>query len=453
MTIAVYSLLQVVLAAPAFQASLGLEPALMPKVRAFEAIFLPYGAYYFNNRVSLKMGAEFGNFFSLRGTFGLARSFMRDGPSCISQYDGSTGWRSFEASFGIESGYAARYRRGKGDVIWGISGILGHFDGVFVSGRIGSNDSIYYDSASIKALAKGGEVYLGLNLPIGRLGPIGVKIATILKGGALFLDPTSIGGGYEWKGYPTKTGTMPRWGVSVALNFDFDASKIPLDVLPDARWRHKLDLYDAPLSQGCLDCCCLYGTAWPVRGRGSPLAVQILSALVMGPGAGTAAGLLAAASMWDASSEDVYKPVLGVCFYLFPPVGSVLGTMGSGAIVNPGGSFRYTLAGALFGTLANLALTEGYILVTGRYPWTSHWPPLSVSLTPDVIGVMIAGSTLPAVGAVIGYNLSIKHTLESSQDTLGLRPSWTEFALEQSRETGLKSNTAVIGFDIIDLSF
>lgn len=445
-----------------FEAQTGYEPALLGRGKFSQSTFLPYGNCYLNNGGFLKIGFSFADAWSVRGTFAISGSYYPQGPAVIDIPDLDepyeyTDMNSLEFSAGTEVAHSLRFRSGKGDVFAGVEGIWGRFD--YASLCTYTEDSYQYDYGTVSYSCKGSGVqgWAGISYPVARFGRFAVNFSTVLKGGGIVLRPYDMPEQYTWKGYyiqPTSNAPLPRWGIAIGLSLAYDSR-----VINDSS-----KLLDARLKPdpGRSACCCLFaaGNGASKPGAKADLSGKILqgaSAFLAGPCLGSAIGLIG--SVWvsvdDFSPGEEVVPLSLGC-YLWAPVGSVLGTMWTGNYFNPGGDWKYTILGAWLGNLANLALAEGFILATGGSPWrwASDGSPYNTKDPPPGTYEMIAASSiLPAAGAIIGYNLSIKQAWETFPDTLGLRPSWTEHALEQSRETGLKSNTAVISFDIIDLSF
>lgn len=431
-------------------ASFGYEPALLARGEPLYSAFIPYGNYYLNNRGSAKVGISFAGVWSARGVFGVAGSYFLQGPAVI-DLDGwyscyrYTDIKSIEFSAGAEAAYALRFRPGKGEVFAGLEAVWGRFDCL---GLYMNNDSPYdYRTLSYLCRGSGIQGWLGINYPLARLGRFALNVSTVFKGGGLLLRPDPMTVDYSWVRY-NRRNPLSRWGVSAGLSLAYD-SRVSFDTsrLFDARLRPnpKRSSY-----------CCLFAAADVIGTRysGGTLVLgkilQTTSAVVMGPLTGSLFALWGAAMSYDNSYGSEVHPLSWGC-YLWAPVGSVLGTMWTGRYFNPGGDWKYTILGACLGNIANLFLAEGFIIATGGSPW--RWGPdgnpFDAEGPPDgTYEVMIAGSLLPAAGALIGYNLSIKHL----QDTLGLQPSWTQYALEQSKRNRLDKK-ALIGFDLVRLEF
>ncbi|MBN2378313.1 hypothetical protein JXM67_00720 [candidate division WOR-3 bacterium] len=425
--------LGLVISGGGFQAKFAIEPAFLSKELPMLSLFFPYGpdgSYYFNNRISAKLGKEFQNGLVVRGVGGFAQSFVRNGLSCCDPY-GYTNWFTLEGSLGLELGYQVRFRKGKGELFCGLEGVFAWLDGNHIDELYTEDWSFYYETYNLQTFGIGPQAYIGLSYPVANLGKGSLRLTTGLRGGAIFLEPTYLESGIAWKGYPSVNGAMPRWGISVGFEFVPGQGAVDLADLPDLRCQYEFKK-DTLSTCCCVGGCCLSGCDWGGREmidmvhRWPPIVAQSVVTFVIGPALGNAVGICGAAMLWDATFDDFHRFPFGFGFYIWPAVGSVIGAYGSGVLFNPGGCLGYTIAGALTGNLANLVLTQSYISITGRNTWVVRWPPFSVSYNPDVIAVMAVGSLLPVAGAVVGYNLSLKHARESTPDTMGLRPTWTE---------------------------
>jgi hypothetical protein len=441
-----------------FSAAIGFEPSLLGW--PVESFINPYGNYYLNDRGTLKAGISFNDAWSVRGVFGAAGSYYPQGRAVIDipgyvQSFGFTKMKSFELSAGPEVARSLRLRAGKGEFVAGLEGVWGRFDYSSLYCLTEDYSDFDYRTVSYSCNGAGIQGYAGVNYPLARLNHFTLNLETALKAGGIFLSPYEMPEEYVWTGYYNyiSSAMLPRWGVSVGLSLAYDSREI----IDTSR------LFDARLKPNPARsaCCCLFAArnengGIPYTG-GTAVAGKLLqgvSAVVLGPALGTGFGLFAA-MMNDLGHYGGEAQRLACGTYLWTPVGSVLGTMWSGRFFNPGGDWKLTILGACLGNLANLIVTEGFFLANGGSPYiySPDGDPFKTRLVPGTYEVIAASSLLPAAGAIIGYNLSIGRALGSPPDTVGCIPSWTEFALEQSRKTGLEKSEAPIALNIIDLAF
>lgn len=185
-------------------------------------------------------------------------------------------------------------------------------------------------------------------------------------------------------------------------------------------------------------------------------AVETPAAFAAGHLLGFAIWLPIRASTWDAGGYDFVKLSLAGWFYVGVPVGAMLGTMGSGALVDPGGKWGATFKGAFIGDLCAVALTAGYYLIFGD-PWAygpGDEPPTTKTTDPFVKIFLPIVSIVPTAGAVIGYNQNQLH-VQKNDEGMGLRPSWTELAKRDfcEKETSFVKNKATIEVNIFKINF
>lgn len=445
-----------------FQAQLGYEPTLMGKRYFYENPFVlafPYSAYYFNNRVTGKIGIGLASGWEIRAIGGFARTLIPDGYSPISmgswypsyQY---TKWRSVEFSAGAEIGRALRFRTGAGDFFLGGEAVWGNYD-FDVQFYIYTDTNEMYDTLQASATGFGIQGHVGMNYPIVKFSDnLTLFLTGLVRTGRINLTPEEIPEGAEWGSYhfPEDHG-LPRWGVSVGLSGAFDTrTDTDLDGLLDAR------MNPAPTRSGCLfgmvdkGRSCIGGCC--MTGAGSKFG-QASTAFLLGPGIGIPLGLFGAMMMFDNDAASEIVPLSLGC-YIWSPVGSVLGTMAGGRLFNPGGSWNYTLTGALIGQLANLFIAECYRIAVGANPWRGLGN-MSSYYRDEGKGtyvVISAASSLPTIGALIGYNLSLKHAREAEPDQeMGHRPSWSQEVQAILAEEAQSYASPGLSLDLLNLEF
>lgn len=423
-----------------FQAQLGYEPTVMGKEFLLEEplnLLFPYSAYYLNNRISGKVGFGFDKGWETRMVGGVAQTYMFDGnaPFTVNDWHPSwqfCEWRSCEFSGGAEIGRALRFRTGKGSAFLGAECEWGRYvlEGVFLDFSA-TNAEDYFNTVQASANGLGWQGYVGLCYPIARFNDrLSLNLTGMLKTGAVRITPHDLPDNAEWGSYTYSQGKvyLPRWGLSAGLCLAYDTRReLDLDALPDARMRPATMrggclLRNVDTSRVCLGGCCLTGT--------SSKAGQAGAAFLLGPGIGIPFAVYGAVMMYDNPTEyEIYPLAIGC--YLWSPVGSYIGTMVGGRVFNPGGSWAYTLVGTLLGQAANLFLAEGYRIAVGANPWRGDADLSSMMRGPGkgTYAVIAAASTLPTIGALAGYNLSLKHArqaeIDSTLDT-GYQPTWDE---------------------------
>lgn len=148
---------------------------------------------------------------------------------------------------------------------------------------------------------------------------------------------------------------------------------------------------------------------------------------------------------------DAQKLALGSWCYAGLPLGATLGTMWLGNKLSLEGSWGPTIIGALAGDAVSFFMATGYYLLVGD-PWAyspEGAPPTNAQLSSFLYPVLLAGTILPAAGAVIGYNLSIPKT-KAIEDTIGYQPSWTQQVFEGSlRRESSCSNEPRVKFTLL----
>jgi len=115
------------------------------------------------------------------------------------------------------------------------------------------------------------------------------------------------------------------------------------------------------------------------------------------------------------------KTYLVTWYYIGVPIGVTLSTMGSGTLLNPGGGWTETIRGVLIGDMASFFLAAGYYIVFGN-PWAygaEGGHPTQETIGPFVNIFLPIVSTLPAVGAVIGYTKSLSESRTIGHENMG----------------------------------
>ncbi|TKJ40189.1 hypothetical protein CEE36_09650 [candidate division TA06 bacterium B3_TA06] len=344
-------------------------------------------------------------------------------------------WKSYEFSGGAEIGKLLRFRTGKGDIFLGAEGVWGRYDleGIFLN-YSATNAEDYFNTALASANGIGWQGHAGISYPIMNLNNrLTLNFIGLLKTGRIFLTPTELPEGGFWGSwsYPEGEVALPRWGVSAGLTLAFD-SRVQKDtaVLIDAT------IKPVPIRGGCLwgvidttrfclGGCCVTG--------GSLRTAQATTAFLLGPGIGIPFGLFGAMMMYDNPASWEIIPLAIGC-YIWSPVGSYIGTMAGGRMFNPGGSWNYTLIGTFLGQVANLFLVEGYRIAVGANPWRGDADLSSMIRGPKkgTYAVISIASVLPTLGALIGYDISIKHAdlMEVESEDMGYHRTWDEICKE-----------------------
>lgn len=429
-----------------FMASLGYEPGFLTKGQDYwhfssvDALSNPYGAYYLSHGLSAKAGIEAFGGWELRAIGSYGQDFIRNGEpnirftdtSWFSVSSGHTKWIGEEASVGGEFGHAFRLKGGKADIYLGVEEVWNRLHGEAIL----TNDSLDIDTFSIFTHGSGIQGHIGMDLPLATFGNFVLSTNLKLRAGIVPQTPDSIPQGSSWTG----TNGLPRWGFSLGLNLGYDSRKQgDLENLPDLRLKPiRKDSLAQVLKRP--KGCCLTGIgipAWLIEGAGAwglgfvvgPLA-SLASLAWGGNGKGPVLNVLEYGITGNYSSSRSIS--ISAWSYLGVPLGSAAGGIILCNRLQPGGDWRYAALGAIAGDILSFAITQT-TLILGGIPWL-YGPdgnPYGGDDNPWLAVSILAGSTLPAIGAVLGYNLSIPR-IEQIDEGLEYRPSWTEYAMQNS---------------------
>jgi|GEM_PF-1822677 len=414
-----------------FHTQLQYTPALLTKGEDYdrdpsiEAVINPYDAYYFSHRVSAKVGLEAFGGWELRAIGGISQSIIPHAFHVASFDDGTypripyTLWSSREVSVGGELGHAVRFRKGKGDIYIGLERVWTevHGEGVFYLDTI-------VDTFPMFTHGRGLQAHIGMNISVITFGRFALGMDAVLMGGNIPQIPDSIPEGSVWRG----AHGLPRWGFGVGLSLGYDSRK-NLDYLPDLRLRPHLKdssrLALKPAKRYFLPPWIIQGAAsWGCGLVGGSLA-SLASLAWGGNGMGLGLNIF---SLWTGDYPG-QRISVAAWSYLGVPCGAMLGTALASRRVKPGGDWRCVALGALAGDVLSFSIAQAYLLIKGP-PWRYGpygAPPLDGGTFYGI--VLPLCSTLPAIGAVVGYNLSVPK-VESLEEDMGYRPSWTEHSRE-----------------------
>jgi len=140
-----------------------------------------------------------------------------------------------------------------------------------------------------------------------------------------------------------------------------------------------------------------------------------------------------------------HKTYLVTWYYIGVPIGVTLSTMGSGALLNPGGGWTETIRGALIGDMASLLFAAGYYIVFGN-PWAygaEGGHPTQETIGPFVNIFLPVVSILPAVGAVIGYTKSLSESKTIGHENMGCGQMHMEHISEGFASSWCDRNTSL----------
>lgn len=419
-----------------FQAQLGYEPGFLAKEDAFRGegwlpdLFEegPYNSLYLNNSLCGKFGVEIGDRFLVRTTGSLGYSSISDvAPGFSIPADtgywihGRTDWRILEASVGAELGILFNLQHGQGCLFGGMQVLWGKLKG----------DSWFYNDyiydtrdVDVPGTLSGWQGHLGWQFPVKKVGPFDVYVNGLFKFGSLDEKSLEI----PEDAVRSQPLAFSRWGYGLGVSLAYNTKQnLILSLTDTARTSRSL-------------CCCLYGSSFTPLTFLHQGGVAFLGGHLGGWIASGMTGLIivedpfvvaTAPLAWIMTFDGSYwlqKPLLNSWNYIGVTLGSTVSAYWHGGKTHPGGSFGATLLGAFVGDLVSLAVATTYCSLLGD-PWSyESGPPRWNTIGPFVWGVMLPTSVLPAIGAVIGYNLSLKRAREAlpEQDDMGYERSWDE---------------------------
>jgi len=141
--------------------------------------------------------------------------------------------------------------------------------------------------------------------------------------------------------------------------------------------------------------------------------------------------------IWTDDSMGLTEGAQYLWYYFFVPAWACVSTSATGAIWNPGGKGMCTATGAILGDVLSLAVASVYCILMGKDPWYAEinmdptvWEPEESVF---ILVVQPVATAFSVLGAVIGYNLSLRHRdcMEPEAEDMGYRPTWDEICREE----------------------
>ena|GEM_PF-3493227 len=405
---------------PALEVQLQYSPSILRKGSDFGANRMPYCRRYLDQAFSVKAGISTKNGWKIRATGGMNHSLVSiSNPNYViteSEYSwnyltnsGFSSWQGWFYHVGCEIGKGVWMGNRRGEIYLGLEGLDGNLAGeINLYTYITDPWEEIYRTDTANSEARGIAGYVGVSVPVASWKGLSIDGHALFRAGFLTETSSQVPQDATWQG----PYSLPRTGIGLGLSMNFASKPVlkreqaPFSVPRDTVRKMRCCLKGVHIKPGYLQF--LTGMSVPVIGY---VIVPFVSPLI-----------------WTDDTMGLTEGAQYLWYYYLVPLWAGISASATGRAWKPDGEVLWTAAGALIGDVLSFALASVYCTLMGKDPWYAE-----INMDPTVwdreeqvfvLAFQPAATILPVVGAVIGYNLSLKHARES--EDMGYKPTWTQ---------------------------